>query len=316
MASSKLNKFDICIIVLAVVALIFSFTARFDFPFTRLFGVVWNLGHVVAFYIWTYLCLRFIKPLKNLSLLKQTLILVFSAAVFGCLIEVAQIGVGRDAEIGDIISDLLGTGLAILLHSNRIDQLPLKMKPFMLALLFSATMFLHKNIFIVPFNDYFTYQQFPVLINPATPFEKTKIETTKIEYLKALENNSDTYFKIIFSTARYSTLMMGFFPLDWNGYEYLEIELYNPEPENLSIVCRIHDLPHIYNDYDYNDRYSKRFNLAPGENLIKIAIPDIVNAPLNREMNLQKMAAVGLFMTDADRERELHLYKMQLSRMN
>ena len=210
---TKLNNVDKVIVLLAIVALIFSFTARFNFPYTRLFGSVWNLGHIAAFFIWTYLCLRFVEPVNRLNLLKQTLVLLSVSLLFGIFMEAAQFAIGRDAQIDDIISDLIGTSLAILFYSNKRSELTGKLRSLILFILVCVIIFIHKNIILVPVNDYYTYKQFPVLINPSSPFEITKLDPKKIKSL-SLENDGDEkYFKIVFSKAQYSTVMMGFFPV-------------------------------------------------------------------------------------------------------
>ncbi len=310
--SGKINSVDKALIALAFIALVFSFTARFDFTYIRLFGSIWNLGHIVAFYLWTYLSLRFIKPLQQYSLLKQFIVLVIATCVFGVFIEFMQLAVGRSAEINDILSDVSGCILALLFHSNKKSQLGKKNTKVIVIVIILFLLVLHKNIFQIPVNDYYTYQQFPVLIDPQTPFEITKLDNESLSSLKKITVNDESYFQLIFSKAEYSTVMMGYFPLDWSDYEYLEINLYNPEDQELEINCRIHDLPHLDNDQVFDDRFNRTFILEPGNNQLQISVNEILNSPVSRKLNSEKMASVGLFTIDSKEEREIHLLKMKL----
>ncbi len=310
--NTKLNNTDRTIIALAVIALIFSFTSRFDFNYTRLFGGVWNFGHVVAFYIWTYLCLRFIKPLRALSFIVQFLVLLFIALVFGLFIEFMQTLVGRDADMGDVVSDLTGTSLAVLIHSNKKNTVLKSLRVPLIILIVSGTLFQHKKIVLYPVNDYYTYQNFPILIDPSLPFESTKFETKKIHSFKKILIDSKSYFKVVFSKAEYSTLFMGFFPLDWEDYDEVKIKVFNPSDKALSIYCRVHDLPHLNNKYDNNDRFSRAIEIQPGNSIINLSIDDIYNAPATRKMDLTKMAAIGFFTNYAKELNELHIYGAEL----
>ena len=61
------------------------------------------------------------------------------------------------------------------------------------------------------------------------------------------------------------------------------------------IVLRIHDRAHKKNNFNFNDRFNYRINLNPGWNKVSINLSEVRNAPINREMNMKKMAGLMFF---------------------
>ena len=311
-----LSKTDKIVIVFAIIALIFSFTARFEVPSTRLFGAVWNFGHIVAFYIWTYLCLRLFDPLKQLSPSAQYLTILFTTLVFGVLMEYAQSYIGRSAEIGDLMSDICGSTLAYLFHSNKARQMNLLLRDCLVFFIILFILILHRGIALVPINDYYTYQSFPVLVNPASSFEISKFEPDRsVKVSKQHNSQQQPFFNLRFSPRNeFSTLMIEFFPVSWEGHQNLVMKLDNHQEENIELTVRINDSAHRDNEGVYEDRYNGNFTLEPGLNTITIPVVDILMAPENRQMNLARIDAIGMFLSNLEQEKTLGLYSIALEK--
>ena len=228
--------------------------------------------------------------------------------------EIVQKFIGRSAEFSDLISDLSGSGLAFLVHSNRMAEINRIIRGILATALFFFILFMHRTIILMPINDYYTYQQFPVLLNPGTPFESTKLyDDWSVTTEKLMDEEGRSYFDISFSPLKtYSTLMLGYFPLDWSEYSKLEIEFYNPAGKEILLNIRIHDLLHLDNDGEFSDRFNQKLVITPGYNQVVLSIAEIRNAPQNREMDLSKVQAIGLFTSEISAKQQLRIYNIRL----
>ncbi len=303
------------IILLALLALILSFTAKFEIYFTRIFGELWNLGHILAFYVWTYLCVSYSKKLQSYSFINQIFIVSSGALLFGGAIEYIQFHIGRAAELADVGRDLLGALLALSIHSSKRTTLGATKLLCMKAVLLLCVILLHRNLLVIPINEYYTYKQFPVLLEPSTPFEKTRVTNSALYTLVKNGDQGKSYFDIKFTTTKYSGIAIDFFPVDWSAYNYIMIDVYNPEQAPYNITCRIHDGLHEDGNEEYSDRFNQSFKLFPGGNKIKINIDKIKNAPATRKMNLAEIASIGLFTTQLEEPKKMHLIKIELGKL-
>lgn len=234
------------------------------------------------------------------------------ALLFGGIIELIQFQIGRSAELGDVASDLMGALFALSMHSNKRKDLHQTALRYLKLVLLLAMMLLHKNIIFIPVNEYYVHKQFPTLLNPSTPFEKTRVKKEHSYKIVKSGENENAYFDVHYITTRYSGISVEYFPLDWGEYAYLEIDTFNPENVAYSITCRIHDVVHEDGDEEYSDRFNQRYKLLPGRNVIKVDLDKIKDAPAGREMDLANIKKIGLFATQLEKPKNMYLYGIRL----
>jgi len=80
---------------------------------------------------------------------------------------------------------------------------------------------------------------------------------------------------------------------DWRGYDRLAFTIVSSLEQPIDLVIRVHDASH---DQRLADRFNRRLVIAPGANRIAIPIDDIRRAPDRREMDLQRVRGIILFV--------------------
>lgn len=108
-----------------------------------------------------------------------------------------------------------------------------------------------------------------------------------------------------FTTGRYSGAKLYDFPRDWEGYQWLAFEVFNPAEAAVSLTIRINDRIHDQEGHQYSDRFNKKLLVDPGWNHFEIPLVEVEQAPSNREMDLNNVFGLGLFTTNLKEPRVL-----------
>lgn len=304
------REVSIALLLLCVVVLVLLFAGQAGPYASRSFKALWNLGHLFAFFLWTLLALQTFSRLAALRWPLRLLICVLAALVSGVLIEYLQVPLGRQAEVADVINDVLGSVLAFVVYTGihrRTAVVPL------IAWLFAVCLIIawHNRTGIIHlYDDMLARQQFPVLLEFSMPVAITRIHGDAVAGL--VHDNNETGLKLLHGTDRYSGFAMNYFPRDWRGYSSLQIRIVNPENRALDLTCRIHDIVHSDGDEEYSDRFNRSFRIVPGNNTITIPLDDVAAAPAGRRLDLAQVGGLGCFTVDLPETRELHLYSVQL----
>ena len=105
--------------------------------------------------------------------------------------------------------------------------------------------------------------------------------------------------KVIFLPSKYPTAMLYPTLADWTGYTRLELNVFQPEPTELDINIRVHDKIHaLSTEQNYDDRFNAVHRLQAGWNTLSFDLKDIQHTPKLREMDMQNIYALGLFLHD------------------
>jgi len=105
--------------------------------------------------------------------------------------------------------------------------------------------------------------------------------------------------------SEYSDITLRALALDWRGYEWLNISIYNAQADNLAIELKIFDQQHLANGYAYSDRFNR-----------KVSLLDIQNAPQQRKIDLHNMAVITLFVQRPKRAQTIYLDNIHLSKVS
>jgi hypothetical protein len=280
----------------------------------RSFVGAWNLGHILAFALWTYLFLRFWPPAEPWSWQRQWLVGMGMAAALGIAIEIAQSFIGREAEIGDVIKDLTGCALTLAFWTRFRRQMPRKRLfwvqiPVLILLLIQILPFLRAVT-----DEAAAWGQFPALGTFESPLELDRWQgSAQLSIDRKVKSQGEASLKIDMDTEQYSGASLHYCPHDWRGFAHLKFRVFNPSMEPLKMTCSVTDYHHHRNGYQYDDRFNQRLLIQPGWNQFVMDMQKIENAPNGRKLNLTEINGFGIFATRLPTPRTVYLDDLRLS---
>jgi VanZ family protein len=262
---------------------------------------VWDLGHVALFagLAWALLQ-RWRMPLRHLPRL------LAGALLLGFAVELIQRYIGRDFSLHDVLLDMVGAlfGAVLALRSRLTARQHWLLAPLLLAALLAAA----APLGLVVWSSVQVQRQFPALATFASSLELRRFQL----YGGTTGEIRDGALRLRFGTAEWSGFQMSEPPPDWRGYRELVIELDNPEPRPLTLNCRIDDALHAANGLAFHDRFNRRFELAPGAQQLRIPLVEVAQAPRDRAMAMDRIAALYCFVHRQPEPRTLLLRALRL----
>lgn len=253
---------------------------------SRSLKLIWNCGHLPLFACLAVLFTHYASGLRRRAYEAQVALLALLVILIGTAIEVIQLHIGRDFSLNDVALDVIGACIvpAVRPPSRRVLW---RFSPSLLRLTVLATLLATLYPLAVSLVDeYRARRQFPVLAR----FE-SRLELGRLGGGAALQFTGDGV-SVRFGTERYSGFSLKYFPRNWAGYRYLDIEIRNPGTDAVDLTCRIHDQFH---DQSYEDRYNRRFTLEPGPQTIRVDLQEVAASPRTRTMDMRMIGGLGCF---------------------
>jgi VanZ family protein len=301
------------LVLIGIVLLGLTFSSPLSSYAARSLQHGWQLGHVLLFAIWVvllapFLSKRFPRPLPHL------LIIIVASLLLGLAIEYLQSLIGRESSLRDLVFDLNGSLLALcgfVIGGTLLLQKWTRRILYTLTLLISIYAIAPLTIAVI--DEIHMHSSFPLLASFNSPLETGRWRG-KIEIVKLIsEKGEDRALQVQLNTDHYSGVSLVYFPRDWRAYQQLQIELFNPGRTPLALTFRIHDDKHYpLGQGDYYDRYNRSLTMVPGWNSIAIDLADLASAPINRDMDLANIQALGLFSVDLPKARDIYLGELKL----
>ena len=298
---------------IAMVCFVLFFVGGPDYYSSRSFKNFWDLGHILFFAILTYLILANWPERLKTTFFRQSLIAVALAIALGSMVELAQTASFRTTDLMDVARDTIGclVALAFLVPARE------KMSKTARRILQTTTVILVamavSPLAIAIMDEAAARNQFPVLADFETPFE-TGRWSGNADFLidHNIHFHGKAALKVTLNTAQYSGVALKYFPGNWQGYDALQLSIYNPDPQPLRLTCRIHDHRHTLGAQRYEDRFNKAYRVAPGWNLIRIPLAQVENAPQKRKMALNQIQGLGIFAVSLPKSRTVFLDYIRL----
>lgn len=269
---------------------------------TKLFGALWNCGHVAFFAV------LIIALSERFDVRNWRIALAMGLAVFvgGGLIEIIQTYVGRDGNWADILLDVSGAWLALfwMLPSSKWIWLG---RVTSIALL-------TPNLFLVINEARYQYNaigKFPLIAGFESSIELLGYKN-RFELSDQFHTQGSMSVKIKLTTDRYSGITFNRLFNDWSSYKLLKYDIYNPEAESFELHIRVNDVQHDINGWQTNDRFNQSFIINPGWNQLVFSVSDIQQSPVNRQMNLAKISQIVIFSRQLPQGRTIYLDNLRL----
>ncbi len=283
---------------------------------------VQNTGHSIAFGAFSIIILVIVQKSKLNAKRGQLFPYLFAlvlSVVMGGGTEFIQHFIGRDAEVGDIIRDALGSVAFLGLHfsfwrkpdENGRKHLKLYVRVFsaFLSLLLFVPLCLNARAYLE--RD----ESFPIICdfgqNWITQF--ISLRDCKMKIVEAPDNWAGEFPErvahILLNKAQYPGFAMHEPYPNWSDYSDLNFNIYSDMKDTVFLTLRIDDKHHNNN---YNDRYNRTFPVAPGANSYRFSLTDVKFAPATRETDMKSIGAFVIFGYNIDRDISIYLGKIGL----
>lgn len=268
---------------------------------------VWNFGHIIFFTVLMLLVQSF-KPLMHWQ---QWLLVTLVALALSSLIEFVQHFVGREASVDDVLHNMFGVWLG-LFWGQKPTRLVWVLRFFSLCLLAPSFWLLTTTAV----TDVVMRYQFPQINSFDSRYELRQIHAhpSVVETRQA-----DSFFvhgghslQVTLSTKRYAGFRLVGPYGDWGGYTYLAMDFYNPDLEPLELILKISDRTHDNGANKFDDRFNRRLQLVSGWNNLRFAVDDIRHAPKNREMQMDEISGLAIFVEQLNRPRDIYWDNIRL----
>lgn len=287
------------------------FWGGIDYYSPRSYRHAWNLGHVLLFFIITYLLLRSCR-IGKLDLNTQLVLILIIVSFLAVLTELIQSRINRIPSLNDVLKDLTGSLFAIAFFPNAQIK---KYKKHLRVIQLVAVIFVIlacRPLTQSLADEYIAQKQFPVLSGFETPFEikRWSCETgCEIDHEVVISGKSS--LKVPLLTTEYSGVSLRYFPGDWRHFSSLHFNVFNASLEPLVIYSRIQDLQHLKN-YQYSDRFNTKFTLKHGWNSIEISLSDVINSPKGRKIDLANIHGFGIFVISLPKPELIYIDNVRL----
>lgn len=271
------------------------------------YNAVKNLGHILFFFLITLL----LQPQCRFG--GWRLVTVTSVGVFvaGGLVELVQGGIGREADLHDILRNLVGAWLALAFLSWP-DQKPVAVWLTRVG----VVMLLLWELWLVAaigLQQWQVTRQMPQLYNFATT-SMHMFWSGNVQRSTRFADSVDGQYslKVNIGTEKYSGASLNNLASDWSHYQNLAVTLFNPEQTPLTMVLRLNDRDHDQSDNAYDDRFNTRLVVAPGLNRFTVSLAEVQQAPATRLMNMTDIHRLIIFASNQATATTVYLLELSL----
>jgi len=305
----------------AVLAFMFSMLSvtflllfNFDKSHSLLIDKIINFGHVPLFMVVAAMVL-WILDWKNwpLTSLMNYILTGLISCILSFITEVLQqITPGRSFELNDIIHDIMGCTIFLLLiyqyRRNVQKKTSLVLSLTAVLLLILAAM----PFIIVSLDEIRAGRDFPLLASFETDSElgRWKIEE-KFERTPLYSTHRQHALRVDLSPGLYPGVSLNYPPRNWKGYDTLTFDAFLEGADPLALTVRINDLAH---NEEYEDRYNRTFTLQSGPNQLSISLSEVEHAPKGRLMDMEHISILCIFSYKLKEPRTVYFDNFRLEK--
>jgi len=291
---------------------------------TFLWREIHNTGHTPLFGILSLLILGLCFLTLSKKIQKQYLYYLIAltvTALIGITTEFIQIYGPGDADLSDLIRDILGAvsflGLYMVFDRKMIIFWRKQSNIRILAL---VNAFLLLILSLIPVSLWaWAYHQrnhaFPQIIGFESFWENKFIRTNNAELVKThpppgwKNPSSRNVGQLTMSAGIYPGFNIEEPYPNWTSYKYIIFCIYSGLETVVNFTIRIEDIHH--NDF-YDDRFNYTITINPGLNQITIPLEKVKNAPSYREMDMTAICAIHFFSVRPDKPITLYFDDLRL----
>ena len=216
------------------------------------------------------------------------------AVAIGALIEWIQPMIGRGAEWIDLRNDALGAIAGLALMASMRSR-----RWILLLVAIAALMPVAWPVAEAALANMARARQFPTILGFESPRSLYFISSRGIELAPSAlpwpwqRADDPISLRVQVVGGQWPGLTHEEPQADWRGYSRLMLDLTNPDARPLTLTLRVHDRAH---DNQSSDRFNRTFTI-PGaaRQTVSIALEEIERGPLDRRLDLSRVAGLILF---------------------
>lgn len=242
-------------------------------------------------------------------------VLAFSlTTASGLGIEIVQIFLPRDADVADLLRNVLGAS-ALLLAAwacERDPGGPFRRGWLVRLVALPCSVLLFAIAFVPVARVLASYAQrdaaLPRLCDFEASWERTFIDMWEADLERIPEpegwgdgspahrGSAGKAGRVTFHPASYPRFVIREPSPDWRGYRDLVFRVYSDLAAPVKIVLRIDDVHHDM--VRYTDRFNRELTVNPGANTFRIPLAEVRSALQGREMDMRRIARVIVFAVE------------------
>ncbi|MCH9695866.1 MAG: VanZ family protein [Gammaproteobacteria bacterium] len=239
---------------------------------------------------------------SRLSLVPSYAFAIAVAAMAGITGEAFQaIGPG-DASIADLGSDALGIFAGALFFASFDRRIPYNKAPGLRVAIAASALFLAAAIFSpaakfgLSFNA--RINALPTIYSPSSDWQATFFDTNygatalSISCADGWDCAAEGLTKVIFGHQEYSGIRLET-AKNWQNYVMLNMPIAAADGYQHRLTLSIND--GVY-EWGYSDRFNYHFDVPIDATVLQIPVSDIRNAPSSRQMEMDDITNLYLFM--------------------
>lgn len=307
---TTLQKFTLPVLIIVIPLFFFGGP---DYYSDRLFKELWNLGHFIysgllAFGVYQSTNDRIRTNRARICCILLTVI------GFALLIEGIQALLPeRTLSVLDLSYSFAGTIFALcVIYGWRVKSSNRIMFWSLGCCVVCVLGLVLTNATKIIYSDYRSWRDFPVLSDFESSHHVSRWSgSNSFERVLSPVQQGRYALKINLAPGRYSGITLRHFPGNWKKASSLQFHIHNQE-DGLMLYFRIDDKWSLTTRSLYTDRFNGSKQLNRGWNVIRVPLDDIEAGPLTRKLDLEKIRRLGLFITNSQKERTIHLDGVKL----
>lgn len=276
----------------------------------REFGAVSDLAHAPVFAVVAFLVHRVISHYGKLGRISGAVLTVLLVTGFGVASEILQHFVGRSANLGDMVSDMLGAvaGVAWSLRATAVSVparrglAVLAVGALLLSAVFPTLVFVDSQI---------QRAEVPQLASFEQPLEMLRWRTRASTIRRVRDHATDGEWSLRIDLEPASeTGIVTYCPgPSWADYQRLAFDIELDDGPPVMLVLRIEDQLSCKKP---EHRFEEIWQLRSGTRRIEIPMSEIVAGPPDEPLNFKRLGPLRLLVVDLDRPRTLYMDNMHL----
>ena len=257
-----------------------------------------NSSHTIAFGFISFAISYRLSISKQFSNKIIMYVVVFVMAMaLGFIVEAVQSLTSRDADLSDILRNMVGILAGLCFASVVHEKNMLRKRAIVLRLLIGSCLLLIGLYPLIQLSWHYMERAkaFPLITDFDAQWSSSFIRFNNAEILRGSETKQGKktgLYLVRFNEGKYPGISVIEPEPDWSEYHNLHLTVFSGYEKSVDLGLRVHDKMH---NQKHEDRFVKKLQIEKGLNEIVIPLNEIKHKPLGRELDLMNVTGVILF---------------------